>query len=194
MKYSPGRENFAVIHPWGDNIKIQDFFFSFRVWTTGQHSRVWVCSSVWSFQPRKDSETSSQRGCILVWEKRLHISLISTAIPGEQVFIFIPDKSLNKNKRFGYSSKEAEKIYNPSGRSLSSISHEALTVFSCEAGKRVLFFYCSSDHRRLDFCVELWECGSRRRSVDTENKVGLDRFKALHNDGTVKVCSQLQLL
>lgn len=48
-----------------------------------------------------------------------------------------------------------KKIYNPSGRSLSSISHEDLTVFSCEAGNGVLFFYCSSDRRRLGFCVGL---------------------------------------
>lgn len=67
-------------------------------------------------------------------------------------------------------------------------------MFSCEAGKGVLFFYCSSDHRRLGFCVELWECGSRGHSVDSENKVGLDRLKVLHNDGIVEVCSQLQLL
>ena len=66
--------------------------------------------------------------------------------------------------------RRPRKIYNPSGWSLSSISHEDLTVFSCEAGNGVLFFYCSSDRRRLGFCVELWECGSRSCSVDTENK------------------------
>lgn len=122
------------------------------------------------------------RDILTTW---VHTPLILTAIPGEQVFISIPDKSLNKNKRFWYSSKEAEKIYNPSGRSLSSISHEDLTVFSCEAGKGVLFFYCSSDRRELGFCMELWECGSRRHSVDTENKVGLDRLKVLHNEAIV---------
>lgn len=89
--------------------------------------------------------------------------------------------------------RRLRKIYNPSGRSLSSISHEDLTVFSCEAGYGVLFFYCSSDRRRLDFCVQLWERGSRRRSVDTENKVGLDRLKVLNNEGIVGVCPQLQL-
>lgn len=40
------------------------------------------------------------------------VSLISTAIPTEQVFISIPDKPLKKNKRFWYSSKEAEKEKN----------------------------------------------------------------------------------
>ena len=121
----------------------------------------------------------------------MHISLILAEVPREQVLISIPDISLNKKKRFGYSSKKAEKIYNPSGRSLSSISHEDLTAFSCEAGMGVLFFHPSSDRRRLAFCVELWECGSRRHSVDTDNKVGLDRLKVQNNEGIVMVCLQL---
>ena len=84
--------------------------------------------------------------------------------------------------------KETEKIYKPSGRGFSSISHEHLAVFSCEAGKGVLFFDSGSDCREQGFCVELWECGSRRSSVDTENKVGLDRLKVPHNESIVSFC------
>lgn len=188
------KKNFAVIHGWDESTKAKSLssHSDFRVWTTGQRTRVRVCSCVWSFHavfaktqrhPHHVGATPFER------KERIHLWSRQQS-PERQVFISIPDKSLNKNKRFGYSSKEAEKIYNPSGRSLSSISHEDLTVFSCEAGKGVLFFYCSSDRRGLGFCVELWECGSRRHSVDTQNKVGLDKLKVLHNGRIVEVCWQ----
>ena len=45
----------------------------------------------------------------------------------------------------------------------------------------------------LVLCMDLWECGSRGRRVDSENKVGLDRLKVLLNERIVEVCLQLQL-
>lgn len=67
--------------------------------------------------------------------------------------------------------RRLREIYNPSGRSLSSISHEDLTVLSCEAGDGVLFFYCSSDRSRLAFlcgAVGMWQqktwCGHWKQS------------------------------
>lgn len=133
-----------------------------RVSTSGQHCQVRVCSSVWSFDAVFTNLRNTWRhprhvgASMLENKKKVHIPLILTEIPIEQIFICIPDKPLNKNKKFWYSSKEAKKK-----KSITHLGgafhqyHMRISVFSCEAGNGVLFFYCSTDRRRLGFCVRL---------------------------------------
>lgn len=186
MKDAAGRENFAVIHSLEENIKKKNKALSshsdFRVRSTGQHSQVRVCSSVWSFHavlanPGKTQRHPHHVGAS-VFERKERTYLWSRQRSPENRFSSLFLINLwTKTRDSDTLQRKLRKIYNPSGRSLSSISHEDLAVFSCEAGVGVLFLHCSSDHRRLGFCAGLWECGSRRHGVDTENKVGLDRLK-----------------
>ena len=119
MKYAGGQKNFGVKHTSDESIKSQGSFPSFGPprldsWTEVSSQRLNLCLMFsWSFcEPSKRS--SNTHRCYVgayVFERNLKcISLISTAIPREQVFIsFLKKISEQKQEIQIFFSKEAEK-------------------------------------------------------------------------------------
>lgn len=181
MKDAAGRENFAVIHPRDESIKSWGSFLSFRL----QSLDNWTALSSQSLRLRLIISCSffllqtleRLRDILTTWvrpwfERKERTYLWSRQQSPENRFSSLFLINLwAKTRDSDILQRRLREIYNPSGRSLSSISHEDLTVLSCEAGDGVLFFYCSSDRSRLAFlcgAVGMWQqqtwCGHWKQS------------------------------
>lgn len=157
-----------------------------------------VCSTVWSFHAGFFFFTISGKNPLHVgaclFESKEHTYLWSWQKPPENRFSSLFLINLwTKTRGSDILQRRLRKIYNPSGRSLSSISHEDLTLLSCEAGNRVLFFLQQPWPQKACFlcgAVGMWQektwCGHWKQSRSWQ-------VEARHNEGIVAVCPQLQM-